>query len=266
MLPVEYELLYSDSDGTFPNHHPDPSVASNLVDLQKKVVELGYDLGFAVDADADRVRAVDEKGNIINTDVLMIIFYRNLNNNLKVRKAIFDVKCSKTLIDELDKLNIEKIMWRTGNSYLYRKVQEEGVDFSAEYSGHMCFNDRIPGLDDGVYAGLRLIEILSKDNRNLSELYEGINHYFSTDELKLRVKEDNKFQIVDKIREYALSKNYEVIDIDGVRVTFEDGWALIRASNTGPDLTLRFEASSEKRLKEIQDEFINYLDKLKNYM
>lgn len=266
MLPVEYELLYSDSDGTFPNHHPDPSVASNLVDLQKKVVELGYDLGFAVDADADRVRAVDEKGNIINTDVLMIIFYRNLNNNLKVRKAIFDVKCSKTLIDELDKLNIEKIMWRTGNSYLYRKVQEEGVDFSAEYSGHMFFNDRIPGLDDGVYAGLRLIEILSKDNRNLSELYEGINHYFSTDELKLRVKEDNKFQIVDKIREYALSKNYEVIDIDGVRVTFEDGWALIRASNTGPDLTLRFESSSEKRLKEIQDEFINYLDKLKNYM
>ncbi|NLA33225.1 MAG: phosphomannomutase/phosphoglucomutase [Mollicutes bacterium] len=263
LLPIEYDLIYCDSDGTFPNHHPDPSVASNLVDLQKRVVELGYDLGIALDADGDRVRVIDEQGNIINSDVLMIMFYRYMNNSLSVRKAIFDVKCSKTLLDELDKLNIEKVMWRTGNSYLYRKVHEENVDFAAEYSGHVFFNDRFPGIDDGLYAGLRLAEILSKTDYKVSDLYAGINHYYSTDEIKYKVTEETKFEIVEKVKEYALNKGYEVIDIDGVRASFPDGWALIRASNTGPDLTLRFEAVTNERKIEIEEEFISILDSLK---
>lgn len=264
LLPIEYDLLYCENDGTFPNHHPDPSVSSNLVDLQKRVVELNYDLGIAIDADGDRVRVIDEKGNIINTDILMIIFYRNLNQILSVRKAIFDVKCSKTLLDELDKLKIEKIMWRTGNSYLYRKVQEEKVDFSAEYSGHIFFNDRFPGIDDGLYAGLRLIEILSLTNSTLSELYLGINYYYSTDELKIKVTEDTKFKIINLVKQYADENKYNYLSIDGIRVEFVDGWALIRASNTGPDLTMRFEANTEKRLKEIQIEFTNLLDRIKS--
>jgi len=263
LLPIEYDLIYCDSDGTFPNHHPDPSVASNLVDLQKRVVELGYDLGIALDADGDRVRVIDEQGNIINSDVLMIMFYRYMNDSLSVRKAIFDVKCSKTLLDELDKLNIEKVMWRTGNSYLYRKVHEENVDFAAEYSGHVFFNDRFPGIDDGLYAGLRLAEILSKTDYKVSDLYAGINHYYSTDEIKYKVTEETKFEIVEKVKEYALNKGYEVIDIDGVRASFPDGWALIRASNTGPDLTLRFEAVTNERKIEIEEEFISILDSLK---
>lgn len=263
LLPIEYDLIYCDSDGTFPNHHPDPSVASNLVDLQKRVVELGYDLGIALDADGDRVRVIDEQGNIINSDVLMIMFYRYMNDSLSVRKAIFDVKCSKTLLDELDKLNIEKVMWRTGNSYLYRKVHEENVDFAAEYSGHVFFNDRFPGIDDGLYAGLRLAEILSKTDYKVSDLYAGINHYYSTDEIKYKVTEETKFEIVENVKKYALNKGYEVIDIDGVRASFPDGWALIRASNTGPDLTLRFEAVTNERKIEIEEEFINVLDSLK---
>lgn len=263
-LPIEYDLLYCDSDGTFPNHHPDPSVSENLIDLQNRIIELNYDLGIALDADGDRVRVIDEKGNIIDTDVLMIIFYRHLNEKLKVRKALFDVKCSRTLIDELNKLNIEPIMWRTGNSYHYRKFHEENLDFSAEYSGHVFFGDRFHGIDDGLYAGLRLAELLSLTNKNLSELYTEINHYYSTDEIKFEATEETKFDIVSKVKEYALNKDYQVIDIDGVRVEFPDGWALIRASNTGPNLTVRFESISEQRLKEIEKEFMDLLNDLKS--
>lgn len=265
-LPIEYDLLYCESDGNFPNHHPDPSVSDNLIDLQKRVIELNYDLGIAVDADGDRVRIVDELGNIINSDVLMIIFYRNLNQILKKRLAIFDVKCSKSLIDELEKLNIEPLMWQTGNSYLYRKATQENVDFAGEYSGHIFFRDRFPGIDDGLYAGLRLVEILSKTNQKVSDLYKNINHYYSTDEIKVNVTEESKFKIVDQIKEYAINNNYQYLDIDGVRINFSDGWALIRASNTGPNLTMRYEAISETRLNEIKEEFTNLLNKIKiNY-
>lgn len=261
--PIEYDLLYCESDGSFPNHHPDPSISANLVDLQKRVVELGYDLGIAVDADGDRVRIVDGSGNIINSDVLMIVFYRNLNNNLKKRLAIFDVKCSRTLIDELIKLDIEPLMWRTGNSYLYRKANQENVDFAGEFSGHIFFRDRFPGIDDALYAGLRLAEILSKSDQAVADLYQGINHYYSTDEMKIRVTEETKFLIIDQIKAYATSKKYDYIDIDGIRINFVDGWALIRASNTGPDITMRYEANTEIRLNEIKKEFAEILDQVK---
>ena len=187
-LNVTYDLLYCDSDPTFPNHHPDPSVSENLVDIQKRVVELGYDIGIALDADGDRVRIIDEKGNIINSDVFMIIMYRYLNNNLKVRKALYDVKCSKALVDELEKLGLEQIMYRTGNSYMYRKMHEENLEFAGEYSGHMWFGDRFYGFDDGLYAGLRMIEVLSNTDKKMSELYNDINVYYSTDELKINIK------------------------------------------------------------------------------
>ena len=261
-LNVTYDLLYCDSDPTFPNHHPDPSVSENLVDIQKRVVELGYDIGIALDADGDRVRIIDEKGNIINSDVFMIVMYRYLNNNLKVRKALYDVKCSKALVDELEKLGLEQIMYRTGNSYMYRKMHEENLEFAGEYSGHMWFGDRFYGFDDGLYAGLRMIEVLSNTDKKMSELYNDINVYYSTDELKLNTTEENKYKIVEEVKKYAIGKNYKYNDIDGIRVEFSDGWALIRYSNTGPVISARFEANSNERLKEITDEFMVIINKM----
>lgn len=259
-LNVTYDLLYCDSDGTFPNHHPDPAVASNLVDLQKRVVELGYDLGIAVDADGDRVRVVDNKGNVINSDIFMIVMYRYLNKCLITRKALFDVKCSKALLDALDELDIEKVMYRTGNSYMFRKTKELKIDYSAEYSGHMWFGDRFEVFDDGIYAGLRMVEVLSNSNETLNELCSKVNTYYSTDELKVKTTEEGKIIIVDKVKEYAISKSYKYNDIDGIRVEFDDGWALIRYSNTGPNVTIRYEANSETRLQEIEKEFTSVIN------
>ena len=254
-LNVTYDLLYCESDGTFPNHHPDPAVASNLVDLQKRVVELGYDLGIAVDADGDRVRVVDNKGNVINSDIFMIVMYRYLNKELKTRKALFDVKCSKALLDALDELEIEKVMYRTGNSYMFRKSKELDIDYSAEYSGHMWFGDRFEVFDDGIYAGLRMVEVLSNSDESLNELCSNINTYYSTDELKVKTTEEGKVIIVDKVKNYAKEKGYNYNDIDGIRIEFVDGWALIRYSNTGPNVTIRYEANTTSRLEEIEKEF-----------
>jgi phosphomannomutase/phosphoglucomutase len=263
-LGIEYYPLYCDSDGDFPNHHPDPSVRENQVDLARKVVELGYDFGFGVDGDADRVGVVDEKGNIITSDIYMIIMYRYLNNTLKNRKALFDVKCSRALIDELKKLDIEPVMYRTGASYTNMMMQEGNFDFGGEFSGHLFFRDKFKGFDDGIYAGLRMLEVLSNTDKKLSELYNDINKYYSTEELRAKVTDENKFLIVDKIKEYCHSKGYNVVDIDGVRVEFDDAWALVRASNTGPNLTVRFEAKSNERALELQKEFQDLIDKFSN--
>ena len=260
LFNIEYELLYCDSDPTFPNHHPDPCVHANMIDLGNKVKELGYDLGIGIDGDADRVGLVDENGNIISTDLIMIIVYRYLADKIKNKKALYDVKCSKALIDELEKLGYEQKMNRTGNSYQHRAINSDDYAFGGEYSGHLWFKDKFEGFDDGIYGGLRLIEILSKTDKKTSELLDGINHYYSTEELKFHADDSIKFDIVEKIKQYCIDKNYEIITIDGVRVTFEDSWALVRCSNTGPNITVRFEAKTEERLKEIQDEFTNKLN------
>lgn len=260
MFEIPYYPLYCESDGHFPNHHPDPSVSKNMKDLSDKVKELGYDIGIGIDGDADRVGIVDENGNIIPADLYMLIVARNIASNMKNKKLMFDVKCSKTLIDELERINIKPVMYRTGNSYTCRYMQEEDFDFGGEYSGHIYFRDKFPGIDDGIYAGLRMIEILSNTDKKLSELLEGINKYYSTEEIKVSVPDEKKFSIIEKIKEYAKKQNYNIVDIDGVRVNFEDGWALVRASNTGPNITMRFEASKKGRLKEIQKEFTNVVD------
>ena len=261
-LPLEYELLFEESDGTFPHHHPDPAVASNLVDLQKEVVELNYDLGFAIDADGDRVRVVDNKGNIIDTDIYMAIMYRYLYPNLKTKAALYDVKCSKSLIDEVERLGLKQMMNRTGNSYQYRKVAETNVDFGGEYSGHLFFNDRYPGIDDGIYAGLRMCEVVSNQDKTMYELTKGFNTYYKTDELKIQVTDENKFQIIEELKKYLDLKQYKYNALDGVRVTFDDGWGLIRCSNTGPNLTLRFEANKESRLEEIKNELMEEVNRI----
>lgn len=256
-LGIEYYPLYCESDGSFPNHHPDPSVAKNMVDLSNKVKELGYDIGIGIDGDADRVGIVNEKGEIIPADLYMLIVARNIVNKMKNKQLMFDIKCSKTLIDELVKLGIEPVMYRTGNSYTCRKMQEDDFDFGGEYSGHIYFRDKWPGIDDGIYAGLRMIEILSHTDKNLSDLLDNINKYYSTEEIKLKVADDIKFNVVNKVKEYAAEKGYNINTIDGVRVNFDYGWALVRASNTGPNITMRFEANSHESLEKLQNEFEN---------
>lgn len=259
---IEYKLLYCDSDGNFPNHHPDPSIHANQKDLGKLVKDLGYDIGVGIDGDADRVGIVDEEGRPINADMFMLIMYRYLNKTLKVRKGLFDVKCSKALIDELEKLDIEPVMYRTGNSYSNMMMQKGNFDFGGEFSGHVFFRDKFPGFDDGIYGGLRMIEVLSHTDKKLSELLEGINKYYSTEEIKIPVTDENKLSLVDKVKDYCKTRNYKYRDIDGIRAEFDDSWALVRVSNTSPNLTVRFEASSEERLNEIQKEFLTVINNL----
>ena len=212
---IEPHYIYCESDGNFPNHHPDPSVSTNMVDLQKKVIELSCDIGVAFDGDADRVGVVDEKGNIVKIDILMAIIYNYLNNNLTRRNALFDVKCSKTLTDELKKLKIKETMDRTGASYTNMMMQTGNFDFGGEYSGHLFFKDRYQGFDDGIYAGLRIIEILSNNNV-LSDLYKNYNKYYSTEELFIDIKEENKKQTIEYIKNYKSQKNATIIFVSHV--------------------------------------------------
>ena len=263
MFNVEYELLYCESDSNFPNHIPDPAVKENMKDLGKKVKELGFDVGLAVDGDADRCGMVLEDGTFISADLIMLIFYRSLSSKMKVRKGVFDVKCSKALIDEIIKLNLEPCMNRTGSVYCRDYVRENDLSFGGEYSGHLFFRDRYLGYDDGIYAILRILEIMSINGLKASELLKNINKYFSTDELKISVTDENKFNIVDGVIKYAKEKKYNYSLVDGIRVTFDDGFALVRASNTGPNLTVRYEANSGKRLEEIQKEFTKIINDLK---
>lgn len=260
---IEYELLYAESDSNFPNHIPDPAVKDNLKDLGLKVKKIGYDLGLAIDGDADRCGLVLEDGTFMSADMIMILFYRALANSMEVKKGVFDVKCSMSLIDEIKKLGLEPCMNRTGSVYCRSYVNDNNLDFGGEYSGHLFFKDRYLGFDDGIYGILRIIELLSHTDKKISELFNGVNSYFSTDEIKIKVTDENKFKIVDKVIEYSKEKKYEYSLIDGIRVTFDDGWSLVRASNTGPDLTVRFEAKTKKRLEEIQNEFISLIDEIK---
>ena len=259
---IEFIPIYADSDPEFPNHHPDPCVEENLRDLKKKVLETQADVGIAFDGDGDRVGVVDEKGNMVEIDKYMIIIWRDIYNKVKNKKCLFDIKCSKVLEDELIKLGIEPVCYRSGNSYTKAMSVKGDFPFSGEYSGHVFFRDKFPGYDDGIYAGLRLIEILSKTNKTVSELLLGINTYYSTKELKMKVNDEIKFGIVNKVKDYCISKNYKILTIDGVKALFDDGSAVVRASNTGPNITMRYEAKTKERLNEIEKEFTDLLYKL----
>lgn len=259
-LPIDIETLFGESDSSFPNHHPDPCVEENLSALRKEVLDKKADIGIAFDGDGDRVGIIDEKGNYIPTDKYMIIIIRDIINKVKNKTFLYDVKCSKALDDEIVKLGGKSICYRTGNSYTKAKVRDDDLPFGGELSGHVYFRDKWPGFDSGIYAGLRLVEILSHTDKPLSSLLDGISHYESTPELKFASPDDKKFIVVDKIINYCRDKGYDALTIDGVRVTFNDGWALVRASNTGPNITARFEATSKERLDEIQKEFTDLID------
>ena len=260
---IEYIPLFADSDPNFPNHHPDPSVPENLKKLSEKVIETQADLGIAFDGDGDRVGAVDEKGNIITIDKFMIIIWRDIYNKVNIKKGFYDVKCSKAVEDELNRLGIEPVCTRTGNSYTKKISVEGNYPFGGELSGHLYFRDRFIGTDDGIYAGLRLVEILSKTNKKVSQLLDNIPIYYSTPEGKIKVEDSKKEQIVSRVEEYCKNKKYNILTIDGVKVLYEDGFAVVRKSNTGPNITTRYEAKTKERLEEIKEEFDNLVNKLK---
>ena len=250
------------SDGTFPNHHPDPCVEENLTMLKEKVKEVHADLGVGYDGDADRVGFIDEEGTFIEIDKFLAVMWDYLYDKVEKKECLFDVKCSKTLEDELIKLGVTPIEYRTGNSYTRCESAKGDYPLSGELSGHVYFRDKWPGYDDGIYVGMRLIEMLSNSDKPLSSYLKNLSKYYSTPEIKVKTSDNIKFRIIDKMKDYCENKGYHFITLDGVKVKYSDGFALVRASNTGPNITMRFEAKTKERLEEIQMEFTEQLNKL----
>jgi phosphomannomutase/phosphoglucomutase len=243
--------LYCDMDGTFPNHEADPTVAANLKDLIALVKEKKLDVGIGYDGDGDRIGVVDENGKIVYGDQLMIVFAREILSRKPGATFISEVKCSKTMYDDIRKHGGKAVMWKTGHSLIKKKMKEEKAALAGEMSGHIFFADRYLGYDDALYATLRLLEIISTTGKTMSQLLDNIPVTFNTPEIRVDCPDEIKFQVVEKITEFFRAR-HEVIDIDGVRVLFDDGWGLVRASNTQPALVLRFEAMTESRLQEIR--------------
>ncbi len=262
LFPIDVITINGESNGTFPNHHPDPCIEENLSQLKAKVQEEQADLGLGFDGDGDRMGLVSNSGRFLPTDYYMILIIRDIISKVDKKEFLYDVKCSKALSDEIERLGGKGICYRTGNSYTKAAVRDLDLPFGGELSGHVYFRDRWPGFDSGLYAGLRMIEILSHTEKTVDELAEGIPSYYSTPELKFATNDEIKFEIVNKIGEYAKNKGYSYLDIDGIKVLFEDGWALVRASNTGPNITARFEAKTKERLDALQEEFTDILEHL----
>ncbi|MBC8197232.1 MAG: phosphomannomutase/phosphoglucomutase [Candidatus Marinimicrobia bacterium] len=250
-LGIELTELYCDVDPTFPNHHPDPAEDENLTDIIKVIKEGDFDFGVAFDGDADRVILIDEKGGIIRADNMMCLFLPEIIKT-PGEKIVFDVKCSQALEEMIVKYGGTPIIWKTGHSLIKEKMRKNNVRFAGEMSGHIFFADDFFGFDDAIYVGLRAAQTLSRTSKKLSELTAEIPKYYSTPEMRLDCPTDQeKFDISEKAVKY-FTENFDCETIDGVRIRFEDGWGLVRSSNTQPVIVTRFEAKSEKRLNEIK--------------
>jgi phosphomannomutase/phosphoglucomutase len=250
-LGCEVEEIYCEVDGRFPNHFPDPTIPANLKDLIDWVKKNQADVGIGYDGDADRIGVVDDQGNIIWGDQLMILFSREILKYKKGAVFVAEVKCSQNLFNDIEKHGGKAIMWRTGHSLIKEKMKEEKAVLGGEMSGHIFFADRYFGYDDAIYASCRLIELLSKTDKKLSQLLSDVPKTFITPEIRFDCPDEIKFEVVEKVKK-VLKKDYPIIDVDGVRVKFEDGWGLVRASNTQPALVLRFEALTDKRVQDIK--------------
>ncbi len=253
--------LYSEPDGRFPNHHPDPTVLDNLRDLIATVRQRRCDVGVAYDGDAVRIGVIDEAGRPVWGDQLMILFSRSILSQRKAGTFIAVVKCSRTLYDDVPKHGGRIIMWKTGHSLIKQKMKEEHALLAGEMSGHMFFADRYYGYDDAIYASARLAEVLSESGRSVGELLADVPRMSSTPEIRVAAPEARKFQIVEELKQ-RFAEKYEVIDIDGARINFPGGWGLVRASNTQAVLVLRFEAVDDLALQAIRAEVETELDRL----
>lgn len=260
-LGCEIHDIYCDLDGSFPNHEADPTQKKNMMDLIALVQEKDLDLGVGYDGDADRIGVVDKAGNMIYGDQLMVIFAREILSRNPGATFISEVKCSMVMYDEIRRLGGNPIMWRTGHSLIKKKMKEEDAALAGEMSGHMFFKDRYYGFDDALYATCRLLEIMADTGLSVSELIADLPKTFTTPEIRVDCPDEVKFTVVEKI--VALYKTRQkVIDIDGMRALYDDGWGLVRASNTQPALVLRFEALTETRLDEIRNEIETDLKKI----
>jgi phosphomannomutase/phosphoglucomutase len=252
VVPIHCEM-----DGRFPNHHPDPTVEENLADLRAAVREHGAEVGIAFDGDADRIGVIDARGRVVWGDQLMIVFAREILAEHPGATFVSEVKCSQALFDEIERAGGRAIMWKVGHSLIKAKMKETGALLAGEMSGHMFFAHRWLGFDDAVYAGARLLELLSRGGHTLADLVDGLPHMVNTPEIRLEIPDEIKFEVVERAAR-ALAARHPVIDIDGARVRFEGGWGLVRASNTQPSLVLRFEADDPDRLaairREVEDE------------
>ncbi len=253
--------LYAELDGNFPNHLPDPTVPALLVDLQKKVAETGADFGIGFDGDADRIGAITGSGRIVWGDQLLALFARDVLQRVPGAPIIFDVKCSQGLIEDIAAHGGKPVMWKTGHSLIKSKLQETGAPIAGEMSGHMFFSEGFFGFDDALFAAGRLLRYVAASGKSLDELVASIPQYHSTPETRLACPEEKKFQIPEALKAEFAAK-YKVIDIDGARVEFGDGWGLVRASNTQPVVVVRFEARTPERLAEIQAMMMGPLEAL----
>jgi phosphomannomutase/phosphoglucomutase len=255
-LGFDVEAIYCEPDGRFPNHHPDPTVPANLADLIARVRATGAEVGIALDGDADRIGAVDGKGRIIWGDQLVMLFARDILRTAPGATFVSEVKCSQALFDEVARHGGKAIMWKVGHSLIKAKMKEEKAALAGEMSGHMFFADRWFGFDDAVYAGARLVELLTRSPTSLDKLYDTLPVLHNTPEIRMPCPDDIKFEVVARAVKWFRDR-YEVVDVDGARVSFREGsrpigWGLVRASNTGPVLVLRFEADTPQHLAEIQ--------------
>lgn len=258
-LGVQGTYIFCDSDGTFPNHHPDPTVVENLQDLIAEVETRGADLGIAFDGDADRIGVVDDEGTIIWGDYILILYARDvLARTGRGQSIIFDVKCSQALPDAIEAAGGVPLMWKTGHSLIKDKMKEKHAPVAGEMSGHMFFSEGFYGHDDALYGGARLLRIIADSGKSVRELLSDVPKFVSTPEIRVDCPDDRKFEVVEAAARHYKAK-YDVIDVDGVRVLFGDGWGLVRASNTQPILVTRYEALSAGRLTEIQTEMEDWL-------
>jgi len=258
---IDTKKLYCDSDPSFPNHFPDPVKEENLKDLIKEIKSGDYDVGISLDGDGDRLGVVDEKGGIVWGDFIMILFSRDVLKRHPGAKILFDVKCSQLLYDEIKKFGGVPIMYKTGHSLMKAKMREIGAILAGEMSGHIFFKDEYFGYDDAVYAALRLIRILSNSNQSISEMLSDLPKVYSTPEIRVKTTDKEKFDLVERAKAYFASK-YKILDIDGVRAQIDDGWGLIRASNTAPEIIVRCEARTEEKLNFIKSEIEHSLSSL----
>ena len=252
-LGLKPVTLFCTPDGTFPNHHPDPTNPASLISLIETVKTNSSDIGFSFDGDGDRIGVVDKDGRIYWGDELLILFARDILNKRKGATVISEVKASERLFNEIMRLGGNPLMWKTGHSLIKSKMKETKALLAGEMSGHIFFADRYFGYDDALYAAARLSELISNSSASISELITGLPKAFVTPEIRINCEDKEKFFIVNKVRDH-FTKLYPVNNIDGVRISFSDGWGLVRASNTGPALVLRFEAKTKERLEEIKQE------------
>ncbi|MFI3261081.1 MAG: phosphomannomutase/phosphoglucomutase [bacterium] len=258
--PVDFEIINEASDGNFPNHHPDPADKTNLEQLKARVLETKADIGIAYDGDADRVGFVSNDGKFLSTEEFMILIIRDISYKVSNRTFLYDVKCSKAIEDEIKKLNATPLLYRTGASYTQSKVHEDNLPFGGEFSGHIFFRDRIHDVGSAIYASLRLLELLSKTDKSISDIASDIPKYFITEEIKIPSSDSKKFDVVNKIKKHCDDKNFPLSDIDGIKVFFDEGWALVRASNTGPNLILRTEANTDELKEKLKLYFMKLIN------